>query len=287
MNNHGWKVLHSLKRLIFLFGVVGLAACANEVIVHNLSEREANQILELLADAGINSSKMAVETGRDIKYSVTVASASRIDAIKILNLNEMPRRADTGYAEVFKDPGLIPTSAEERAKGLAALEGEIEKQLKLIDDVLDAQVQIVAPEESALRTTKDQEPSTTASVTVKYLPGPGGTKPLSEPQVQAIVAAGVEKLVPERVVVVMTPAGMSRKSAANDAKGTGLKSLGSKQLNMLAVGGMALLLLFGLGFIYGQVRLKAVRERLVKLQNEIAKARRKPSETTSPPTIPG
>ena len=50
----------------------------------------------------------------------------------------------------FLKAGLIPTSGEERAKFLAALEGEIEKQLKLIDGILDVQVQIVLPEESAL-----------------------------------------------------------------------------------------------------------------------------------------
>src|SRR4051812_33004652 len=131
-----------------------------------------------------------LDTGRTVSYSISVPGKARLEAIKVLNQNEMPRRKDMGYIDVFKDSGLIPTAAEERAKGLAAIEGEIERQLKLVDGILDVQVNLVLPEETALRTAQDVRSPTTASVTIKYLSGQGGAKPLSEPQVQAVVAAG-------------------------------------------------------------------------------------------------
>ena len=146
-----------------------------------------------------------MDSGRDVTYNIIVPAGNRIDAIRLLNRHEMPRRKDKGYTDVFAEGGFIPTSAEEKAKKLAALEGEIEKQLKLVDGVLDAQVQLVIPEESALRTSEEQKPQTTASVTLRYLPGAGGEKPLSEPQVQQLVAAGVENLTSDRVYPLLIP----------------------------------------------------------------------------------
>ena len=106
-------------------------ACGSETIVHNLEEREANKIIELLAENEISTTKTMIDTGRTVAFTITVPSKSRIDAIRLLNRHEMPRRADMGYTEVFKDSGLIPTAGEEKAKQMAALEGEIEKQLRL------------------------------------------------------------------------------------------------------------------------------------------------------------
>ena len=107
------------------------AHARGETVVHNLDEREANKISELLAESEISATKGVVDNGRTVSYTISVPAKSKVDAIRLLNRNEMPRRPDMGYTEVFKDSGLIPTAAEEHAKQMAAVEGEIEKQLKL------------------------------------------------------------------------------------------------------------------------------------------------------------
>jgi type III secretion system YscJ/HrcJ family lipoprotein len=275
-------------RLGALLLLLATAACGVETVVHNLDEKEANQIVELLAEDGISASKGLIDTGRSITYTISVPSGSRLTAIKTLNRNEMPRRRDTGYIDVFKDSGLIPTAAEERAKGLAAIEGEIEKQLKLVDGILDVQVNLVLPEETALRTAQDVRSPTTASVTIKYLPGSGGTKPLSEPQVQAVVAAGVERLTPDNVVVVMTPAGPigGRQMTATDSGGMHIPAVGGLNqctTQMVIVGSLGAVALMALVLAVSQIRLRTVRGRLVRLQSEIAKARRKPDASGPPP----
>lgn len=259
------------------------AGCGVETVVHNLDEREANRIVELLADEDVATTKALVDTGRSVSYSISVPASARLRAIRALNLHELPRRPDRGYNEVFQETGLIPTSGEERAKRLAAIEGEIERQLKLIDGILDVQVQIVMPDESALRMTQEQISPTTASVTIRYMPGAGGTKPLSEPQVQAVVAAGVEKLTPDNVVVVMTPGGKFAKARAQAQAGdepvvagsTGLHRLTNKQLTAVVVAFVLLVLLLAAGLWVTQIRLSDVKGRLLRLQGEIAKARRK------------
>lgn len=274
-------------RSLLLPAVTLSAGCGVDAVVHNLEEREANKVVEVLADADIVAQKVTVDNGRTVSFTINVPNKNRIEAIKTLNRNQMPRRPDSGYQEVFKEGGLIPTAGEERAKQLAAIEGEIEKQLKLVDGILDSQVQLVLPEESALRTAQDVRSPTTASVTIKYAPGPGGAKPLSEPQVQAIVAAGVERLTPDNVVVVMTPAtGFGRGSERGGDYGRdtgGLHGLSGKQVNMVFVGMVAIVILLCVFLIGSQVALRTVRSRLTRLQNEIAKARRKPEGAILPP----
>jgi type III secretion system YscJ/HrcJ family lipoprotein len=267
-----------------------LAACGSEVVVHNLGEREANKIIELLAENEVSTQKTMLDTGRSVSYSISVPTKSRIEAIRLLNRFEIPRRADSGYSEVFKDGGLIPTAGEEKAKQLSALEGEIEKQLRLVDGILDVQVQLVQPEESALRTAQDVRSPVTASVTIKYHPGAGGAKPLSEPQVQAVVAAGVERLTPDNVVVVMTPTGpMSNKNldrADADAHGGSLSGVKEKNLRLALVVFVGVVVALSLVLMATQMRLRTVRGRFERLQNEIAKARRKPNGDSGPPLAP-
>jgi type III secretory pathway lipoprotein EscJ len=143
----------------------------------------------------------------------------------------------------------------------------------------------VIPEESPLRAMDEVKAVATAGVAVKYLPGAGGTKPLSEAQIQAIVAAGTEGLTADRVVVVMTPGGgPSAKYALNpeaaETSGSGLKRLSSLTLNILGV--FALIALLGLGALLSvtSMQLSAVRGRLSRLQNEVSKAKRKPGDYT-------
>src|SRR5687767_6938426 len=128
----GLKSVRALQGALALSCIVAVPACAVETIVHGLTEREANQIIELFADNEVSATKTIVE-GRVVTFNIAVPTKERIEAIRLLNRNEMPRRHDKGYNEIFKESGLIPTSAEEKAKKLASLEGEIERQLKLID----------------------------------------------------------------------------------------------------------------------------------------------------------
>jgi type III secretion protein J len=283
---HNWRVLITAGAAAMF-----AAACGTDTIVQKINEREANEILEVLDEANIPVNKGVIDTGRDVFFSIQVPSNQRIKAIKILNQYNLPRPRDKGYNEVFGagSSGLIPTNTEERAKLLQALEGEIQSQLKLVDGILDAQVNIVMPQEDALRTTKDIQSLPSASVTIKYMPTASGAKPLSEPQVQAIVAAAVEKLTADRVVVVMTPGGGAPKRADTD-KGeksrSGFWGLPTKQLNMVAVVVLVLVLLMAVGLVYAQVRIRTVRGRLIRLQGEIAKARRKPGDSvvSGPPS---
>ncbi len=262
-----------------------LLGCAAEPIAHMLGEREANQMVELLAENGIDAQKLTADNGRTVSYTIAVGGSRRLQAISLLNRYEMPRRADMGYTEVFKEGGLIPTAGEEKAKQLAALEGEIEKQLRLVNGILDVQVQLVQPEENALRTAQDVRSPVTASVTIKYLPASDHTKPLTEQQVQAVVAAGVERLTADNVVVVMTPtgtvAGRDTERPGNQARSVNDKNMKLALVLVVIVIGALLLALIGVF-----LRMQTVAGRFARLQAEIAKARRRPPAIEGMPPPP-
>jgi type III secretion system YscJ/HrcJ family lipoprotein len=268
----------SNKYILVSLLCLSTASCAVETIVHGIDEHEANRIIELLADNDIVATKIVIE-GREISYAISVPVKGRIEAIRLLNYYELPRRRDRGYSEVFKESGLIPTAAEEKAKKMSALEGEIERQLKIVDGIIDVQVQLVAPEETVLKTTQDQQAPVTAAVTVKYLPAVGGAKPLSEPQIQAIVAGGVENLTPENVVVVMMPA--NKAFAARPGEETTAPT--SRLATIVTVVGFIIAILLGLGLAFSQMRLRNVRERLIRLQDQIQKAKKKSEEAEQLP----
>ena len=282
-------MVHYTKVLLIGGLMAGLlSACGTETVIHGIDEREANQIIELLADNQLQANKLMLDSGRDVSYNIVVPASARVDAIRLLNRHEMPRRKDKGYTDVFAEGGLIPTSAEEKAKKLAALEGEIEKQLKLVDGVLDAQVQLVIPEESALRTSEEQKPQTTASVTMRYLPGAGGEKPLSEPQVQQLVAAGVENLTSDRVYPLLIPVISNRPSAelaeaTSQLGGSWVANLSKQQIDIITGVMIMLILTLSSLLILWWVRLKTVRGKLSRLQAQIMKAQQRQGGESLPP----
>ncbi len=281
---------HRLRTVGSLLAFMGLAACAEVTVVHDIDEKEANQILLLLARDDIPASKGIRDTGREVFYFVNVPAVREKEALEVLAKNEHPRRKPKGRTEVFMGGGMIPTRAEEQAKALSALEGEIERQLGLVAGVLDVEVNVVIPEDSPLKTSEEVISPATASVAIRYLPVVDRPKPLSEASVRAVVAASVEKLTTDHVVVMMTPvqaAVMEQQAAAASAD---CAECSGFPCNLTRKGRKTLLAAVSIGMIFLGIvaafmyaRLRNVRARLIRLQNEIARARRKPTSEIAPP----
>ncbi len=192
-----------------LLGTVLFAGCQTE-IQHGLNEKEANEILVVLERRGIATTKEKEEGGREITWKIAVPKAHAANAAMLLKENELPRPREAGF-EMFQRGSLIPTATEERAMFLKALSGELSRTLSSVDGVLDARVHINIPQKDELADTS-QRPKPSASVLLKYrVPAPeAGRKapppPLSEEEVQSLVARAVQELEPKNVSVVMTSA---------------------------------------------------------------------------------
>lgn len=186
-----------------------LAGCQAE-IQHELSESEANDIVVLLERNHITAKKDKEEGGRTVTWKISVPKAHAANSMMLLKEHELPRPKSPGL-EIFNRGSLIPTATEERAMFLQALAGELSRTISSVAGILDARVHVNIPQSDDL-SDKTARPEASAAVLIKYrtqnvetgkkAPPP----PLSEEQVQILVARTIQDLKPENVAVVMTPA---------------------------------------------------------------------------------
>jgi len=169
------------KALLWLLPfILLLSGCENSrVIVNNVDEREANEIIVFLASKGINVQKIAAPTAVGVaaqnntpKYSLSVSEKDMNEAMAILNQNGLPRKQGTNLLELFAKQGLMTTDKEESIRYQAGLEQQIANTIRKIDGVIDAEVQLAFPESSGAATTgaTPQAPlqRVTAAVYVKH-----------------------------------------------------------------------------------------------------------------------
>lgn len=164
------------------FGLVGifllvLTGCeTSRVIVNDVEEREANEIVVFLASRGIKAEKVAakisggvgVDSGPAV-WSIAVEEGSMTEAMAILNQNGLPRKKGTDLLELFAKQGLMSTEKEETIRYQAGLEQQIANTIRKIDGVIDADVRLsFPPQETGLAIPGAQQQRVTAAVYVKH-----------------------------------------------------------------------------------------------------------------------
>ena len=183
--------------------LASLQGCSTGVL-HGLDEPAANEALAALEGAGIGAEKVAEEaTGAAPAFALRVARGEASRAVDVLRVRGLPRERRHGFAEVYSQPSLIPTASEERARYLEATAGEIERTLETAEGVVSARVHVVLEEPEPL--SLEGKPRTGARAAV-LLKAASGRAPLSEGDVQKLVAGSVPGLDPRAVAVVMTAA---------------------------------------------------------------------------------
>jgi type III secretion protein J len=149
------------KALLWLLPLILLlAGCeTNRVIVNNVDEREANEIIVFLASKGINAQKVAAPAAMGVgatsgppKYGLSVSEKDMNEAMAILNQNGLPRKQGTNLLELFSNQGLMKTDKEESIRYQAGLEQQIANTIRKIDGVIDAEVQLAFPDTSSTTT---------------------------------------------------------------------------------------------------------------------------------------
>jgi type III secretion protein J len=180
-----------------------LPACADEPLLHDLSERQANEALVALDEAGIAASKARGE-GREEGWTVAVSRTDEGRAHRLLAARELPRPRPPGLGEVFGQGGPVPTPVEEHARWLHALAGELARSLEAIDGVLEARVHLGLPIADPFRPLA--RPSPRAAVLLKCRLVACPAVRALEGGVRALVAGAAEGLAPDAVAVVIAEA---------------------------------------------------------------------------------
>jgi flagellar M-ring protein FliF len=183
-----------LLSLAVLGGVVYLASKPRLTLLYGgMAPAEAAKVVEYL-----ESKKITYDVS-DGGRAIMVPSAQVYTVRMGLASQGIPTMSDSGVGfELFDKPTFGMSDFMQRANYYRALQGELSRTIRQLDEVANARVLIVVPEDKLFG--QDHQEAK-ASVFIQLQPG----RSLSDSQVRAIrflVANGVEGLQPERVAVV-------------------------------------------------------------------------------------
>ncbi len=190
-------------------GVVLVLGCSMP-IQHGLDEAAANEILTSLERVGIPATKGRDEDGT---FAVVVAKGDGLRAMELMRSLGLPRGPRAGFGEIYKQPSLVPTPTEERARYVEALGGEIARTLESVDGVVSARVHLVLSEPDPM--ALDGKPRVAAQAAVLLKTRGGRPAPIGERDVQKLVAGSVPGLDASAVAVVVIPAETPSASSAS------------------------------------------------------------------------
>jgi type III secretion protein J len=261
-----------LTQLLVVLGLtLVLSACVTHSLQTGLSEQDAQEIVVLLNENGIDSfaTKGVSEKKGEEKWDVMIRGGDQnlARAWRVLEENGLPRQKDKGLEDVFSNSGMIPTATEEKARLLLGTSGEISHTLKSVAGVVDAHVLVVMPDSSPLLDKSDRVPPT-ASVLVKYR---GHDLPLAEDDVKKLVARAVEGLQPENFAVVY-----KRVEAKQPDDRNLIPLLGNQEYLLAALG---LLAISSIGCIALVAKARWQRSKIDTLQKQLQSAAQRPAAT--------
>ncbi|MDM5065366.1 type III secretion inner membrane ring lipoprotein SctJ [Aeromonas salmonicida] len=173
--------------------VLCLAGCKAE-LYSGLSEEEANQMLALLMLRGIDSEKQVIKPGN---VTLNVDKARFADAVEILRQQGLPRQRTETIGDLFPSGQLVTSPAQEQAKINYLKEQTLEKMLRGMDGVINAQVSIA----ESVSHNRRETPRPSASVFIKYSPGVNMTH--RETDIRRLIQKGVPNLAVENISVVL------------------------------------------------------------------------------------
>lgn len=157
-----------------LFVVLFLTGCeSHNMILTNVSETDANQIIVLLESKGITASKTAVKSqgaGSESAanmWDISVDTTRQTEALAILNRIGLPRPPGVSMLELFPQQGLMKTDFEEKIRYNEGLNEAIATTIRKIDGILEVDVQIAIPEQDQLDLNAPKE-NPRASVFIKH-----------------------------------------------------------------------------------------------------------------------
>lgn len=178
---------------------VFLTGCATQ-IQHGLDERDANEIVSVLVERGFNAKKVP-EKGKKPTWAIQLDDGEATDAMRVLTELKLPRPQRLKTQTLAQaGAGLIDTPSAERLRQLEAQEGDIEESLETLDGVASVAVELVVPPPP-----RPGQPAVAskASVLVRVRQDAVERLTMQRAELRALVAAAVDGLKPDDVVLVI------------------------------------------------------------------------------------
>jgi type III secretion protein J len=182
-----------------------LTGCSSEMLLRDLTERDANEIVSVLYTSSIEAQKIPDAKGKS--FSVQVLSSDLPRAVAVLRALGLPKSPRTNLNEVFRSTGFAPTPFEERVRYLFGLAQEVERTISLMEGVLQTRVHVVTPDGSSKLTDLQQAK---ASVFVSY--DDRFDIEALVPRIRKLVSDSIEGLSPSKVEILVIPSRVDLKS---------------------------------------------------------------------------
>lgn len=192
------------RHFLFLISILLLfcAGCSTQtIIVNGIPEREANEIVVLLASKGIQAVKteVAVSAGQvstAITYNISVPASQVTESLAILNHAGLPRVKGTSLLDLFGSKGLVPSALQDNIRYQEGLSEQLAATIRKMDGIIDANVQITFPKD------EEEHKILTASVYVKHRGILDNPNSITITKIKRLVASAVPGLSIENVSVV-------------------------------------------------------------------------------------
>ena len=246
--------MKQLKKIILVSAYLAfsflLTACGSKIeLLAEVSESEANDVLAVLLNAGIDASK---KPGKEGMVSLDVNQSDVAKAIDVMRAEGLPRERFVKMGEVFRKEGMISSPLEERVRYIWALSQELSATVSQVDGVIKARVHVVLPERGS---AGDPALPSSAAVFIKHKAGYNLED--VQAQIKRLISNSIPGLSAEKVSVVLLPA-MSKAQAeeiennvklSQAAMAAARKSNVSMRPELLwTIVGIFLVLVFGLAY---------------------------------------
>ena len=225
-----------MKDFVLILGICLTAFGCQKTLYKDLQEKEANEMMVLLMESGISSSKDYNDRSGRVSLKVDEGDVTR--SVSILSENGYPKDSHTNLGEVFAKTSLISSPTEEHARYTYALSEDLSQTLSELDGVIHAKVHLVLPQMKGKVRTQ-----ASAAVFIKHSESVKMANFI--PQIKLLVQGSVEELKYEDVNVALFPslrdvASQKEKVAASQGFMAGkLGSFGGSWLYvLLAIAGL-------------------------------------------------
>jgi len=187
-----------IKKFLVIACMLLLAACSQEVLLRDLTEPDANEIVAVLSASSIEAKKVTDPKGKS--FSVTVRSNEMPRAISVLKALGLPKAPRPSLNDVFRSTGFAPTPFEEKVRYLYGLAQELERTISLMEGILNTRVHVVIPDQESKNPDMRQAK---ASVFVSY----DDRYDIEQfvPKIRKLVSDSIEGLTPDRIEILTIP----------------------------------------------------------------------------------
>jgi type III secretion protein J len=191
------RIFRTTRKAV-LIGVCCLALTGcKEILFSNLDETEANEMVAILAAAGIHASR---DRDKDNIYAISVTEDDIPVATTLLRNEGYPKQKFESLGDVFSAEGIVGTPFEQQARYIHAMNQELSMTISSIAGVKSARVFVTAPVKD--RYERAAVPAS-ASVMINYEPGFDAEAYVAK--IKVLVAHSLPNLEYDNVAVALFP----------------------------------------------------------------------------------